>query len=83
MTSQATGIRPGVDPVLSIAQTAEVLNLSERSIWRLISDGRFERLEFLRAGVVFSRAKFAAFNPTLLPEKKARSAALPSLRIPG
>jgi predicted DNA-binding transcriptional regulator AlpA len=45
-----------IDPVLSIRQTAEVLNLSERSLWRLISAGKIRtlRISTRRRGVLAS-----------------------------
>jgi predicted DNA-binding transcriptional regulator AlpA len=56
---EVTGSKIGtsaVDPVLSIRQTAEVLNLSERSLWRLISAGKIRtlRLSARKRGVLAS-----------------------------
>lgn len=41
----ANSAAAAIDPVFSVKQTAEVLNLSERSLWRMISAGAIRTLK--------------------------------------
>jgi excisionase family DNA binding protein len=35
-----------MDPILTIPQVAEYLSVSERTVWRMIADGRLATIKF-------------------------------------